>query len=77
MPVAQPPVAARASVTITWNTTAPPARKEVDEARVVTVRGTTVLLRLHDGSVHAYAATPGEARQLQARIGTLISFRAH
>jgi hypothetical protein len=74
MPVAQPPVVARASVTISWNTKQP-ARTEVRQAQVVTVRGTTVLLRLSDGSVHKYAATPDEARQLQSRIGSIISFR--
>ena len=75
MPVAQPPVVARASVTITWNSSRPTGT-EVREARVVAVRGSTVLLRLNDGSLHTYAATPAEARQLQARIGSLIAFRA-
>lgn len=74
MPVAQPPVVARASVTITWNTKQA-ASTEVREARVVAVRDTTVLLRLNDGTIHAYAATPEQARQLRARIGGVIAFR--
>lgn len=75
MPVAQPPVVARASVTITWNAKQS-TPTQVHEARVVAVRGTTVLLRLNDGTVHTYAATPEQARQLRARIGTLIAYRA-
>lgn len=74
MPVAQPPVVARASVTITWNTPRT-ASAAVREAKVLAVSGTHVLLRLDDGTTHRYTATPEQARALRARIGSSIAFR--
>lgn len=71
-------VVARAGMTIKWNTQpspAPPAT--VENARVAAVHGTSVVLRLQDGTMRTYTTTPQQARDLQALIGTIIRFRLH
>jgi hypothetical protein len=69
-------VVAHASVTIRWNTRAPQADPPAPQTAVVSaVRGTHVVLRMHDGSLRAYTATPAQAKILQALIGTVVRYR--
>lgn len=78
-------VVARSSMTVSWNTHRAPSAgaagpaavktAAVKTAAVVSVRGTHVLLRLRDGTAHAFIATPAQARMLQRLIGTVIQFR--
>lgn len=73
-------VVARASVTVTWNTHAPHVagtsqQTAAQNARVIRVDGTRVLLELPDGSTRNYTTTPQQARMLRGLIGTRIEFR--
>jgi hypothetical protein len=71
------PVIAHAAVTVSWNAGAPaPAATAAPQSGIVTlVNGTHVRLRLPDGTVHEYVATPDEARALRALVGRTILFR--
>lgn len=72
---------ARASVTISWNTR--PAsgsgisqtQHPVQDARVLAVQGTRVMLRLRDGSIQNYTTTAAQAQVLRHLIGASIEFR--
>jgi hypothetical protein len=66
-------VVTHASMTIRWNTA--PARAAAQTAVVSSVHGTHVVLRLQDGSLRAYSATPAQARMLRALVGSTIHFR--
>ena len=72
---------ARASVTVSWNTRRPSgsgiaqAQIPVQNARVLAVQGARVLLRLQDGSIQNYTATPLQVRQLRQLVGATIQFR--
>ena len=74
MPLHPPPVQASASVTITWNLGAKPTPSP-RSATVTAVHGTLVTVRLEDGSVRRYTATPAQAAALRALIGQRIAFR--
>lgn len=67
-------VAANASVTVQWNTHAPippPPRTAV----VSSVQGTHVVLRLQDGTLRAFDATPAQAKLLRGLVGSAIRYR--
>lgn len=74
-------VTAQASFTVSWNTrpspapTARPVSAAVQGGQVVAVHGTQVVLRLRDGSMCNYTATPDQARILGSMLGARIRFR--
>lgn len=74
--------AAHASITISWNTArvsptaaaiATPA--PVRSGTVLGVHGTHVVVRLPDGTVHIFAASPQQAKLLQGLVGQQIRFQ--
>ncbi|HET9095263.1 MAG TPA: hypothetical protein VFN37_01265 [Candidatus Baltobacteraceae bacterium] len=72
---------AQGSVTVSWNTrpsprpSSAPARTPIQSGRVAAVEGTRVLVRLRDGSVRTYVATPAQTRLLRGLVGSVIRFR--
>jgi hypothetical protein len=69
-------LATHATVTISWNTHAP-ASPAPATAIVSSVQGTRVVLRLQNGTLRAYTATPAQARVLHALVGTAIHYRLY
>lgn len=68
---------AHASLTVTWNThrAGPAAHADVRQGVVTAVTANHVILRLNDGTLARYPATPAQTRLLQRLIGTTIRYR--
>lgn len=71
---------AHANVTITWNTRpaihiAAASTPAPQTAILRAVHGTHVLVRLPDGTTHAFIASPQQAKLLEPLVGSAIQYR--
>lgn len=76
-------VTARTSVTVSWNVRSAPAPQAAappagppQSGVVAAVRGTRVILRMRDGTLHVFSASSAQAAELHKLVGTVVHFRS-